>query len=969
MPNNSTLKAKLRRETAGEVLFRRSDRGRYATDASIYQVEPIGVLVPRTITDVMAALAIAREEGIAVLPRGGGTSQCGQTVNRALVLDCSKYLRNVLEVDAERRTALVEPGLVLGDLNAKLRPHGLFFPVDPSTHSRCTIGGMAGNNSCGSKSIRYGLMADNVLAIDAILADGERARFGPDWPKPAAAAPDRISKLVAALKAIGAAEATEIAARYPQLLRRVGGYNIDALTPAAGATGRANPARLLVGSEGTLAFSAALELKLQPIKTRKVLGICQFPSFRAAMEATRHLITLDPEAVELIDRTMIDLGRSIPIYRKTIDRMLVGEPQSLLIVEFHGFEDGPLLAQLAELETMMADLGFPGQVVRATEPSFQSDIAEVREAGLNIMMSMKGDRKPISFIEDTAVALEDLAEYTERLNAIFERHGSRGTWYAHASVGCLHVRPVLSMKDPADVSRMRAIAEECFALVLQYKGSHSGEHGDGIARSEFHAAMFGPRIVRAFAAVKDTFDPAGMLNPNRIVRPPQFDDRTLFRYAPDYAAAAGFKPHLDWSDYPGPLGGMLAAVEMCNNNGHCRKFDVGVMCPSFRATRDEEHLVRGRANTLRLALTGQLGADAMASSDVSDALRLCVSCKACRRECPTGVDMAKMKIEVLAAKAARHGVGLRERVIAELPRYAPLAARFSGLANLPRRSSLLRRIAYRGLGFAEDRKLPTWRRDFFRDSEAAQYEPADAKGGDVLLFADTFNRYFEPENLRAALRLIAASGRRPVMPRYNGRPLCCGRTYLSAGLVDRARAEARRTLAALAGDLPVVGLEPSCLLTFRDEFASLLPGAEAKQLADRAMMFGEWLTREKIELDLRSRPANVHVHGHCHQKSFGAFEGTLAALRRVPDLNVRPITSSCCGMAGSFGYQSESQDVSRAMAEASLLPALREAQPDDLIVADGTSCRHQVADLSGRVAFHSVRVLESALWQRNGAIN
>ena len=433
---------------------------------------------------------------------------------------------------------------------------------------------------------------------------------------------------------------------------------------------------------------------------------------------------------------------------------------------------------------------------------------------------------------------------------------------------------------------------------------------------------------------------------------------TLFRYAPGYAAAAGFQPHLDWSDYPGPLGGMLAAVEMCNNNGHCRKFDAGVMCPSFRATRDEEHLVRGRANTLRLALTGQLGADAMASSDVWEAMRLCVSCKACRRECPTGVDMAKMKIEVLAAKAARHGVGLRERVIAELPRYAPLAARFSGLANLPRRSSLLRRIAHRTLGFAEERKLPAWRGDVFRNSEASQYAPAGAKAGDVLLFADTFNRYFEPQNLRAALRLVAASGRRPVMPRSDGRPLCCGRTYLSAGLVERARAEARRTLAALAGDLPVVGLEPSCLLTFRDEFASLLPVPEAKQLADRAMMFGEWLMREKVELDLRSRAANVHVHGHCHQKSFGAFEGTLAALRRVPELNVRPITSSCCGMAGSFGYQSESQEVSRAMAEAGLLPAVREAQPDDLIVADGTSCRHQVADLSGRVAFHSVRVLE-----------
>jgi FAD/FMN-containing dehydrogenase/Fe-S oxidoreductase len=968
-PADGALAARLRRETQGEVLFGRADRGRYATDASIYQVEPVGVLVPRTTADVVAALSIAREHGIAVLPRGGGTSQCGQTVNRALVLDCSKYLRNVLQVSPEQRTVVVEPGIVLGHLNASLKQQGLFFPVDPSTHARCTIGGMAANNSCGSKSIRYGLMADNVVAIDAILADGARFRFGPDWPVPDMAMPGGIGQLIGRLKTIGGAEAAEIAARFPRQLRRVGGYNLEALTPAAAAEGRANPARLLVGSEGTLAFFAALELALQPIKPRKVLGICQFPSFREAMESTRHLVALDPEAVELVDRTMIDLGRSIAIYRKAIDAMVIGDPGSLLIVEFHGFEDGPLLAQLNALETLMADLGFPGSVVRATEPAFQAEIAEVREAGLNIMMSMKGDGKPISFIEDTAVALEDLAEYTERLSAVFERHGTRGTWYAHASVGCLHVRPVLNMKDPADVARMRAIAEECFELVRHYKGSHSGEHGDGISRSEFHEPMFGSRIVRAFEAVKDAFDPSGTLNPNRIVRAPRFDDRTLFRYAPGYGAISGFRPQLDWSEHPGPLGGMLGAVEMCNNNGHCRKFDAGVMCPSYRATRDEEHLVRGRANTLRLALSGQLGPDAMASTEVSDALRLCVSCKGCRRECPTGVDMAKMKIEVLAARAARHGIGLRERLVAEIPRYAPLAARFAGIANLRNRSRVLRSIADRTIGLAEERPLPAWRGDRFRDAEAAQYVAlgSNANGGDVLLFADTFNRYFEPENLRAALSVIAASGRRAVLPRTVGRPLCCGRTYLSAGLVDRARAEARRTLAALAGDMPVIGLEPSCLMTFRDEFLSLLPGSDTRQLADRAVMIGEWLAREKIQLDLQSaEEMTTHVHGHCHQKSFGAFGGTLTALRSVPRLTVRAIESSCCGMAGAFGYQSETQAVSRAMAEAGLLPAVRKAKPDDLLVADGTSCRHQIADLSGRSAVHSIRVLADRLPARPG---
>jgi FAD/FMN-containing dehydrogenase/Fe-S oxidoreductase len=953
----SPLESRLRREIRGEVLFSPAHRGRYSTDASIYQVMPVGVVVPRTTEDVAAAMAIAREEGVPVLPRGGGTSQCGQTVNRALVLDCSKHLRNLIEVDAEARTALVEPGIVLGQLNAAIKQHGLFFPVDPSTHSRCTIGGMAANNSCGSKSIRYGLMADNVRAIDAILADGTRYRFGPGWPGAEEDWPAGVGQLLGRLATLGDSEAAEIAERFPKVLRRVGGYNIDALTPEARGSGKVSLARLLVGSEGTLAYSAALELTLQPIKPRKVLGICQFPSFRAAMEAARHLVTLDPEAVELVDRTMIDLGRSIPIYRKTIDDMLIGEPESLLIVEFHGFDDATLSVQLDRLEEMMGDLGLPARVVRATNAGFQADIARVREAGLNIMMSMKGDGKPISFIEDTAVPLEDLADYTERLNAVFERHGTRGTWYAHASVGCLHVRPVLSMKDPADVTRMRGIAEECFALVRAYKGSHSGEHGDGIARSEFTEPMFGKRIVQAFETVKDAFDPKDLFNPNRIVRPPKFDDRRLFRYFPEYGPVSGFTPQLDWSTYPGPLGGMLGAVEMCNNNGQCRSFDAGVMCPSYRVTRDEQHLTRGRANTVRLALSGQLGAKALADDEVYDAMRLCVSCKACRRECPTGVDMAKVKIEVLAARAAKHGIGLRDRLVAAMPRYAALASAVAPVANLRNGSPLLRRLSHRFAGLAAERTLPAFRRDYFRESKAQTLPRREPSRGEVFLFVDCFNRYFEPENVWAALKVITAAGCRPILPAPSGRPFCCGRTYLAAGLVDRARAEAKRTLAALAGNAPVVGLEPSCLLTMRDEFTSLLPGEDSRALAKRAMLLSEWLVQDEASLPLASLPATAHVHGHCHQKSFGAFDDTLAALRMVPEMKVQPITSSCCGMAGAFGYQAESQDASRAMAEADLLPAVRKAGEGDLIIADGTSCRHQIADLSGRRATHFVRVL------------
>jgi FAD/FMN-containing dehydrogenase/Fe-S oxidoreductase len=945
---DSRLAQRLQREVKGAVLFDAASRGRYATDASIYQIAPLGVVVPETVDDIRAAMAIAREEGVPVLPRGAGTSQGGQAVNRALSIDCTKHMRRILKIDPEAKSALVEPGIVLAQLNNALRPQGLFFPVDPSTQARCTIGGMTANNSCGSKSIRYGLMADNVRAIDGILADGTQHRFGPQTN---AETDRKIVELYARLHALGAAEADEIAERFPSVLRRVGGYNIDVLTPAARAADRDNMARLLVGSEGTLAFFRSIELKLSPIKPRKIVGICQFPTFREAMETTREIVKLDPEAVELMDRNMIDLGRQIAIYRPIIDRMLKGEPDSLLIVEFHGHEDAPLMAKLHELELLMADLGFPGAVVSATDPAFQAEVAAVREAGLNIMMSMKGDAKPVSFIEDCAVGLDDLADYTDGLNEVFEKHGTKATWYAHASVGCLHVRPVLNMKDEGDVKRMRAVAEEAFALVRHYKGSHSGEHGDGIVRSEFHESMYGGRIVRAFESVKDAFDPTGMMNPGRVVRAPKMDDRSLFRYAPGYAPVNDFTPKLDWSDNVGELGGLMGAVEMCNNNGVCRIFDFGVMCPSWRATRDEQHLTRGRANTLRLALTGQLGRDAMASDQVADAMKLCVSCKACKRECPTGVDMAKMKIEATAAHAERHGIPLRERTIAALPSYAPLAAAFAPLANAAQA------MAKGILGFA-DRPLPSFRSDYFRDDEV---KAGEGRRGEVVLFADTFNRWFEPDNLRAAIKVLSAAGYRVKMPSAR---VCCGRTYLSAGMVDKAREVARETTKALAGGATVVGLEPSCVMTLRDEFRSLLGAKAADDLAGRTLLLAELLARDKVELPLGAGPKVAHVHGHCHQKAFNAFTPTLAALKQVPGLDAKPINSSCCGMAGAFGYQAETQVASRAMAELSLVPAVKAAGAEDAVVADGFSCRHQIKDLAGRRAVHSVRILEQALLVR-----
>jgi FAD/FMN-containing dehydrogenase/Fe-S oxidoreductase len=966
------LERRLKAELTGEVRFDRFTRGRYATDASHYQMMPVGVVLPRTMAEAERAIALAREEGVTVLPRGGGTSQSGQTVNESLVIDCSKYLDHVIEVDVANARCRVEPGIVLDELNRRLKPQGLWFPVDISTASRATIGGMVGNNSCGARSLRYGNTRENVQSIDAVLADGSRAHFGPiarDLSNIPPASP--LRPLASDLLALAAAQANEIEARFPQVQRRVGGYNLDALVPGRNDL---NLAHILVGSEGTLAFSREIELKLAPLIGARAVGACHFGSFRQAMDMAQHIVKLGPIAVELVDRTMLGLAREIAMFRPTVDAVVRLDPAAILFVEFAESEPGENARRVKRLGELMHDFGFSwqnagekwGGVVEVLDPKLQAAVTEMRTAGLNIMMSMKEAGKPISFVEDCAVPLEHLADYTSRLTDIFEQHGTRGTWYAHASVGCLHVRPVLNLRLDQDVATMRAIAEEAFALVRAYKGSHSGEHGDGIVRSEFHSAMFGERLAGAFEEVKDRFDPNGLFNPGKIVRAPKFDDRDLLRYGPRYHAAE-MVTQLDWSAYPGAGGGFQGAVEMCNNNGACRSVGSGVMCPSYRVTREERDVTRGRANTLRLAITGQLGADAFASDEMAETMKLCVSCKACRRECPTGVDMARMKIEVQAARAARDGLSLRDRLVGYLPRYAPLAARLPILLNLRNDLPGMAKLSEIFTGFAARRKLPRWRTDRFHESDHVETAAGRKPEREVVLFADTFNRYFEPENIDAALRVLAAAGYRVHLPQplVGGRPLCCGRTFLSVGLVEEARLEAARTVAALAPyvarGIDVIGLEPSCLFGFRDEIPALLRNEPARQLADHAFTFEEFVARaveqSKFDPPLGAVGARALLHGHCHQKSFGTMAAVEASLRLVPGLVVEAVESSCCGMAGAFGYGADTIDVSLAMAELSLLPAVRAAAADTLLVASGTSCRHQIKDGSGREPLHVARVL------------
>jgi FAD/FMN-containing dehydrogenase/Fe-S oxidoreductase len=906
-------------------MFDAASRARYSTDASIYQIQPIGVVVPRSEEAARAAIAIAVEEGIPILPRGAGSSQCGQAVGEALVIDHTKYLNRALQVDPEIRRAIVQPGMVLDTLNAQLRKHGLWFPVDVSTSAQATIGGMTGNNSCGSRSIAYGNMVHNVLAVDAFTTSGERWHFGPMDQNLSGS----YGEFIARLNGLYQREKEEIEARFPKVLRKVAGYNLDHLGPP-----HANAAHLLVGSEGTLAYSERIHLKLAPLPQKRALGVCHFPKFYTAMELTQHIVKLGPSAVELVDRTMINLAREIPAFAKTVNAFMKGDPDAILLVEFSGEQDQA--EKLKQLVQLLADLGLPGSVVEITDANLQRAVWEVRKAGLNIMMSMKGDGKPVSFIEDCAVPLEHLAEYTDRLTRVFEKNGTRGTWYAHASVGTLHVRPILDMRrDGAE--KMRAIAEEACAMVKEYKGAYSGEHGDGLVRSEWIAPFFGPRLTAALGEIKSWLDPKGLMNPGKIVNPSRMDDRTLFRFKPGYATQPP-KAALDWSEW----GGYDRAVEMCNNNGHCRKFDAGTMCPSYRATLDEKHLTRGRANTLRLALSNQLGADG--EEAVKAALDLCVSCKGCKRECPTGVDMARMKVEFLAHYKARHGLSARDRAIGYLPRYAPWAARLAPLANLA--SAVLKGP----LGFSSKRELPKWRTDYFSDE--------GSKNGDVVLVVDTFNRYFEPQNARAALKVLEAAGYRVHAPRG----LCCGRTFLSAGLVDEAKKEARKMVDALAPyvakGVPIVGLEPSCLFSLRDEFTVM---AGIGDQLKGALLFEEFIAQKPGKLKFKATNQQVLLHGHCHQKAFDVMPAVEKVLGMIPGLKVSTVQTSCCGMAGSFGYEAEHYDVSMKMAELSLLPSIRNSSKDTVLVADGTSCRHQIRDGAGREALHVARVLERAL--------
>ena len=975
---NKDLLKKFKKNINSEVFYDDFTRGRYSTDASIYQMMPYGVLIPKTKLDIIEAINLARETKIPLLPRGGGTSQCGQTVNEAIVIDNSKYLNKVLHFDKDKMFCIVEPGIVLDELNRFLKPYGLWFPVDVSTSSRATIGGMAGNNSCGGRSIRYGMMRDNVIGVEGILYDGSTYNFENLELDKLNSSNETGSKIISKLLKLANKNQNEILSKFPKVLRRVGGYNIDALLPDAmssrpnGKVGDGiNLSHLLVGSEGTLAYSSSITLKLSILPSQKIMGICHFPSFYEAMDAAQHIVKLNPIAVELVDDTMLSLARKIDMFKPTVEAVVKGNPKSLLLVEFAEelMDDNHI--QLKKLHDMMGELGFTwkgsssklGGVVDVIDNDLQAKVGEMRKSGLNIMMSMKDEAKPVSFVEDCAVELKDLAEYTDGLNKIFDKYETKGTWYAHASVGCLHVRPVLNMKLQNDVSKMRNIANEASELVKKFQGSFSGEHGDGIVRSEFNEVMFGKKMIDIFRTIKTSFDPDNIFNPGKIIDAPKMDSRNLFRYAPGYASE-NISTILNWADWPGKAGGFQGAIEMCNNNGSCRKLDGGVMCPSFRVTRDEKDSTRGRANTLRLALSGQLGEEALTSKHMSDTMSLCVSCKACKRECPTGVDMSKMKIELTNLKTQKYGLNLHDKLIAYLPDYAKIASKIPSLFNLRDKIPGVAKLSEIFLDFTSKRPLPKWRKDFFKDDELPNSIILNSNKLPVIMFVDTFSRYFEPENIRSAIKVLKAAGYYPFLPspKVSKKPLCCGRTYLSNGLIDKAKAEGELILKTflpyLKDGIPVVGLEPSCILSFRDELPALINDPNINLLKNNSFTFEELLSKQCDKLNFKKMNKKVLLHGHCHQKAFDAVKPIESVLGMIEGLKIETIDTSCCGMAGSFGYNKNTYDISLKMAKESLFPAIMKTKEDITVIADGTSCRCQIKDGINRESVHVARFLD-----------
>jgi FAD/FMN-containing dehydrogenase/Fe-S oxidoreductase len=977
------LRAALSRSVAGEVRFDRLSRALYSTDASVYQIVPVGVVVPKTESDILETIKLCAEFHVPLTARGGGTSQAGQSIGPGVVLDCSKSWNAILEIDAAGRRARVQPGCVLDDLNRALKPYGLLFAPDVSTSNRATIGGMIANNSSGARSVYYGKTIDHVLSLKVALADGSTLEAGPlsvDQFQARAHRDDRLGACYRTIARLASECADEVERRFPKILRRVGGYNLDRFL-RGDQNGCFNLTHLLVGSEGTLGVTLEATLRLVELPKARAVVVAQFSDLLDSLAATPQILNHRPAAVEVIDRYVLDSTRLNPEAARLRD-FLQGDPAAILLIELYGETAGELVPRLETLEADLRRLATFHHLHRATDPGAQARIWSLRKMALGLSMAQKGDAKAISFVEDTAVAPEHLRDYIAEFLEIVARHETKAGVYAHASVGCLHVRPVINLKTEAGVRQFESIAADVADLVLKYGGALSGEHGDGLVRSPFQEKMFGPVLYDAFREIKRTFDPGNILNPGKIVNAPPL--ATNLRYGTEYVTPA-VPTTFDFS----ADGSVLQAVELCAGVGACRKTGDGTMCPSFRATRDERESTRGRANALRMAITGQMGFQGFTDPALREVLDLCLECKACKSECPTNVDMARLKAEYLHQYQREHGIPRRNRLFGRIGRISLIGSRLAPISNWIARNGLSRRLGEQIVGIDRRRVPPAFARRTWTDRVLAERPSAAATSGPskhstrsrVFLFPDTFANYFEPEVAEATYQVLEGAGFQVNcgLAREGGRDqlFCCGRPQISNGLLEEAMALARHNVERLLpwaqAGVRILACEPSCILTLKDDYPALLRGtwrAKADIVSAACCTFEEMFEGQESQpsaLNLRGGARRILVQGHCHQRSLVGMNPLLRLLQKIPAAEVVDLDAGCCGMAGSFGYETEHYEISQRVGEHRLFPAIRAAADDTVIVANGFSCRLQVDHFCGRTAIHPAVLLQQLMKSERGA--
>lgn len=936
------IEEQLRRDVLGEIGFDDYTRQLYARDASMYSITPLGVVFPRDVDDIAATVAAALDHGVPVVPRGAGTSLAGQTVGPGVVLDLSRHMSRILELDPAARTALVEPGVVQDQLNRAAAKHGLMFGPDTSTSNRATIGGMIGNNSAGSGSVRYGMTIDHVRELDVVLSDASTARLAPGVDM--STVDTLMGRICRELPKLVEYNRDAIATGFPNFWRRAGGYRLDRLTQSF------DLAKFVVGSEGTLVIATSALVDLVPKPKHTVIAVGHFTSTQAAIAATEDALACDPAAVELMDRTILDLSRQKHEYA-ALGTILEGDPDALLFVSFTGDDPQALTGRLRTLTSLWRKHNHGYHTLEAVTPAQQTALLKVRKSGLGLLMAASvGSRRPLAFVEDTAVDPQHLPEYTARFAKILDRHGLRAGFYGHCSVGCLHIRPFVDLTEPGGVATMRAVAEEVKDLVREYGGVNSSEHGDGLARSEFNRELFGDTLYEAMRAVKALFDPTGILNPGKIVDSPSMTEHLRDPALPE---ASKFETRLSFE----VVGGMRGAADRCMNIGLCRKTDAGVMCPSYMATKSEEDSTRGRANALVHALSQPNPKKALGDDRLHEVLDLCLMCKACKSECPLGVDMAKLKSEALHHRHESHGIPLRSRLFGNIRQLNRLGSATAPLSN---HTGFLRRC----LGITQRRPMPRFQRrtltKWFR-----RRPPTAGTLGTVTFLADSFTTYTEPAVGRAAIELLEHAGYQ-VKLAANG---CCGRSSLSKGLLDDARHKAMALVGHLAGDTtPIVGCEPSCVLSLRDETLALLPDdPRAQEVAGRVRQVETLITEAidngtlRLSDDSWLAGRRILYHGHCHQKADVGTAATVAMLSRIPGVSVHEVDAGCCGMAGSFGFEAEHYEISMTIGEDRLFPAVRAEPEDTIVAATGVSCRQQITHGTGRRPVHPVELVLSAM--------